>query len=127
MATYYIWLPVMGRRSSVTTINASSKEEALKNAGKNYTAQLYNELPEFMQAMITPVVIYPMFISIAIDCVMLYNQHELRWEVAFYPKGQRYNLIMTAWYFDADGTNKPSAKTIWEDCKDDLTYEIWLD
>lgn len=117
----------MGRRSSVTTINASSKEEALKNAGKNYTAQLYNELPEFMQAMITPVVIYPMFISIAIDCVMLYNQHELRWEVAFYPKGQRYNLIMTAWYFDADGTNKPSAKTIWEDCKDDLTYEIWLD
>lgn len=77
--------------------------------------------------MTTPTITYPMFVSIAIDCVISYNKCELRWEIDFYPRGCRHDLIMTVCYFDIYGTNKPSAKTIWEDCKDDLIHEIWLD
>lgn len=54
MKKYYIWLPVMGSRTSITTVMAANKQAALKaaNASGNYIAQCYEELPEFIKAMV---------------------------------------------------------------------------
>lgn len=54
MKKYYIWLPVMGTRSSITTIHAESVTDALQkaNVNNNYVAQTYDELPSFMKKFI---------------------------------------------------------------------------
>lgn len=54
MATYYVWLPVMGRRSSITAIEATSREEARAKAKAlmNYSVQTYDELPKFIKSML---------------------------------------------------------------------------
>lgn len=54
MKKYYVWLPVMGTRSSITTIHAENIKDALKKASvnKNYVAQTYDELPSFMKKFV---------------------------------------------------------------------------
>lgn len=56
MRKYYIWIPVMGRRSSLTVVEANSREEARRKAevGRNYSAQTYDELPQFIKNMLPP-------------------------------------------------------------------------
>ena len=51
---FYVWLPVMGRRSSITIVEATSTEAARKKAAvnRNYTVQTYDELPEFIKRML---------------------------------------------------------------------------
>ena len=52
--TYYVWLPVLGKRSSLTKVaDASDANEALAKAGVkgNYVAQTLNELPKFMKTL----------------------------------------------------------------------------
>lgn len=54
MTTFYVWLPVMGRRSSITAIEATSREEARAKAKvlMNYSVQTYDELPKFIKSML---------------------------------------------------------------------------
>lgn len=54
MKKYYVWLPVMGSRSSLTVVEANNKEEAYKKAevNRNYSVQTYNELPQFIKNML---------------------------------------------------------------------------
>ena len=54
MKKYYIWHPAMSRRSSLTVVEANSREEARRKAevNKNYSVQTYDELPQFIKNML---------------------------------------------------------------------------
>lgn len=56
MKKYYIWHPAMGRRSSLTVVEANSREEARRKAevSRNYSVQTYDELPQFIKNMLPP-------------------------------------------------------------------------
>lgn len=54
MKKYYVWLPVMGTRSSITTVYAANATDALQkaNVNNNYVAHTEDEFPSFMKKFI---------------------------------------------------------------------------